>query len=75
MTSNLDIGRTRLREARTAIFLETGNPTNTLEQEEALEAMSILIKETYNATGKGYPSGRKQNWLYRLLNRIIGGKI
>ena len=43
--SNLDVARTRLQEARTAIFLETGNPENTLEQEEALEAMSILINE------------------------------
>ena len=45
MTSNLDIARTRLQEARTAIFLETGNPVNTLEQEEALEVMSVLINE------------------------------
>ncbi len=45
MSKNLDIARSRLQEARTAIFLETGNQLNTIEQEEALEAMSILINE------------------------------
>ncbi len=45
MTQNLEQARKRLQEARTAIFLETGNVLNTIEQEEALEAMSILINE------------------------------
>ena len=45
MTSNLEQARSRLQEARTAVFLETGNPLNTLEQEEALEAIQTLINE------------------------------
>ncbi len=45
MTPNLENALHRLQDARTAIFLETGNPVNTMEQEEALEAMSIMINE------------------------------
>ncbi len=45
MTQNLDNARHGLQEARTAIFLETGNQLNTMEQEEALEAMQVLINE------------------------------
>ncbi len=45
MTSNLENARHGLQEARTAIFLETGNQLNTMEQEEALEAMCIMINE------------------------------
>lgn len=42
---NLDNARHGLQEARTAIFLETGNPVNTLEQEEALEAIQVMLNE------------------------------
>lgn len=45
MTTNLDNAIHGLQEARTAIFLETGNPLNTMEQEEALEAIQTLINE------------------------------
>ena len=45
MTQNLENALHRLQDARTAIFLETGNELNTMEQEEALEAMSIMINE------------------------------
>ena len=45
MTYNLENALHRLQDARTAIFLETGNTLNTIEQEESLEAMSILINE------------------------------
>ncbi len=45
MTQNLQNAVHGLREARTAIFLETGNPSNTLEQEEALETIQGLINE------------------------------
>lgn len=45
MSQNLDTARSRLQDARTAIFLETNNPENTLEQEEALEDMGTLINE------------------------------
>jgi len=45
MNQNLDNARHGLQEARTAIFLETGNSLNTIEQEEALEAMGVLINE------------------------------
>ena len=46
MTQNLENALHGLQEARTAIFLETGNPSNDMEQEEALEAMQIKINET-----------------------------
>ena len=45
MTQNLENALHGLQEARTAIFLETGNPRNTLEQEEALEDMQTMINE------------------------------
>ena len=45
MTQNLENAVRGLQEARTAIFLETGNPSNTLEQEEALETIQGLINE------------------------------
>lgn len=46
MTPNLDNAIHRLQEARAAIFVETGNPLNTMEQEGALEAIQELINET-----------------------------
>ncbi len=45
MTQNLENAKHGLQEARTAIFLETGNPSNTMEQEEELEDMQMLINE------------------------------
>lgn len=45
MTQNLDNAVHGLQEARAAIFIETGK-TDTLEQEEALEAIQVLINET-----------------------------
>ena len=45
MSQNLDNAIHGLQEARAGIFLETGNPSNTLEQEEALEAIQVLINE------------------------------
>ncbi len=45
MTQNLENAVHGLQEARTAIFLETGNPSNTMEQEEALETIQTLINE------------------------------
>ncbi len=45
MTSNLENAKRRLREARASIFTETGNPSNTMEQEEALEEIQRLINE------------------------------
>ena len=46
MTQNLENALHRLQEVRASIFTETGNPSNTMEQEEALEAMQIKINET-----------------------------
>ena len=45
MTQNLENALHGLLEARTAIFLETGNPVNVMEQEEALEDMQMKINE------------------------------
>ena len=45
MTQTLDNARHGLQEARAGIFLETGNPLNTMEQEEALEAIQAVINE------------------------------
>ena len=45
MTQNLDNALHGLQEARAGIFLETGNPLNTMEQEEALEDIQVLINE------------------------------
>ncbi len=45
MTQNLDNALHNLQEARAGICLETGNPSNTLEQEEALEVIQVLINE------------------------------
>ena len=45
MTQNLENAKHGLQEARTAIFLETGNPSNTLEQEEELEDIQMKINE------------------------------
>ncbi len=45
MTSNLDNALHRLQDARASIFTETGNPSNTVEQEEALEEIQVLINE------------------------------
>jgi hypothetical protein len=45
MRQNLENAVHGLQEARTAIFLETGNPVNTDEQKEALEAMSTMLNE------------------------------
>lgn len=44
MTQNLDNALHGLQEARAAIFIETGRD-NTMEQEEALEAIQVLINE------------------------------
>lgn len=44
MTQNLENALHGLQDARTAIFLETGK-TNTMEQEETLEAMQIMINQ------------------------------
>ena len=44
MTPNLDNARHGLQEARAAIFIETGRD-NTMEQEEALEAIQMKINE------------------------------
>ncbi len=44
MTQNLDNALHGIQEVRTAIFLETGE-AETLEQEDALEAMQKLINE------------------------------
>ncbi|KKL62115.1 hypothetical protein LCGC14_2188440 [marine sediment metagenome] len=45
MTQNLDNALHGLQEARAGVFLETGNPLNTMEQEEALETIQVLINE------------------------------
>ena len=45
MTQNLENALHGLQEARTAVFLETGNPSNTMEQEEALEAIQTKLNE------------------------------
>ena len=45
MTQNLENAVHGLQEARAGIILETGNPSNTLEQEEALETIQTLINE------------------------------
>ncbi len=45
MTQNLDNALHGLQEARAGVFLETGNPLNTMEQEEALEAIQVKINE------------------------------
>ncbi len=45
MTQNLENAKHGLQEARTALFLETGNPSNALEQEQALEDIQRLINE------------------------------
>ncbi len=45
MSANLENALHGLREARAGVFLETGNPLNTLEQEEALEAIQVVINE------------------------------
>ncbi len=45
MTQNLENALFDLREARRDVFSETGNPSNTMEQEEALEAMQVTINE------------------------------
>lgn len=44
MTHNLDNAVHGLQEARAAVFIETGSD-NTMEQEEALEAVQALINE------------------------------
>ncbi len=44
MTQNLDNALHGLQEARAGVFLETGK-ANTLEQEEALEAIQVKINE------------------------------
>lgn len=46
MTQNLQNALADLREARRDVFSETANPSNTLEQEEALEAIQMKINET-----------------------------
>ena len=45
MSLNLDNALHGLQEARAGVFLETGNPLNTMEQEEALEAIQVKINE------------------------------
>ena len=45
MTQNLENALHGLQEARTAIFLETGNPSNDMEQEEALEVIQMKLNE------------------------------
>jgi len=44
MTQNLETAKDNLRRARTAIFVEAGSD-NTMEQEEALEAIQAKINE------------------------------
>ena len=44
MTQNLDNAIHGLQEARTAIMLQTGD-ADTLEQEQALEAMQVKLNE------------------------------
>ena len=44
MTQNLDNALHGLQEARTGVFLETSKD-NTMEQEEALEAIQMKINE------------------------------
>ena len=44
MIQNLDNARHGLQEARAAIFVETGS-ADTLEQEDALEAIQVKINE------------------------------
>lgn len=43
MTFNLENVLHGLQEARTALVLEKGKPTNTIEQEESLETMEDLV--------------------------------
>ena len=45
MIQNLENALHRLQEVRASIFTETGNPSNTMEQEEALEAIQMKINE------------------------------
>lgn len=45
MTQNLENALHGLREARAAIFVETGSPLNTKEQERALEDIQAKINE------------------------------
>lgn len=45
MTYNLDNALRAVQDARTAIMLETNNPVNRKEQEEALENMQTLLNE------------------------------
>ncbi len=45
MTLNLDNALHGVQEARTAIFLETGNPLTTMEQEQALEDIQTKLNE------------------------------
>jgi len=45
MTQNLENALFDLREARRDVFSETGNPSNTMEQEEALEVIQIKLNE------------------------------
>ncbi len=49
MTQNLENALHRLQDARTAIFLETGNQLNTMEQEEAMSIMINKIESLINA--------------------------
>ncbi len=45
MTLNLDNALHGIQEARTAVFLETGAPLNTDEQEQLLEDISEKLNE------------------------------
>ncbi len=45
MTQNLENALHRLQEVRASIFTETSNPSNDMEQEEALEAIQMKLNE------------------------------
>ena len=51
MSLNLDNALRGLQDARTAFFLEGSNPLNTLEQEEALAAMAMMVAEIEDMLG------------------------
>lgn len=48
MSQNLDNALHGIQESRAAIFLETGNPLNTSEQEQSLEDIQTLLNEVEN---------------------------
>lgn len=56
MTQNLETAKKRLREARAAIFVETGSD-NTTEQQEALESIQELLNKVEELIN-GYPDAK-----------------